>query len=218
MVSLLYKTCVYLVYILKWHISIMMVYFPGFDSSFSLDIVLIKLGAAPQTQIVLYRMNTYVDIFFVYQRTKQESFIHTTFYLLLIFFLTFKDKYKKQGLHLVKRTWQLYLNQSILSYFSCPVQEDCVHKRTLSDNFLQVLMSYLTWLKKKAHKEPCVRLKTTLSLPLSRGIYNNLKYPWPSGIYNTKFMKCFHCTDSETIAIFFNLNKVLATLPNVQGN
>lgn len=87
MVSLLYKTCVYLVYILKWHISIMMVYFPGFDSSFSLDIVLIKLGAAPQTQIVLYRMNTYVDIFFfVYQRTKQESFIHTTFYLLLAFF------------------------------------------------------------------------------------------------------------------------------------
>lgn len=151
MVSLLYKTCVYLVYILKWHISIMMVYFPGFDSSFNLDIVSIKLGAAPQTQIVWYRMNTYVDIFFSYTKELNKSHLSTlpfTFYW--PFFLTFKDKYKKQGLHLVKRTWQLYLNQSILSYFSCSVQEDCVHKRTLSDNFLQVLMSYLTWLKKKS--------------------------------------------------------------------
>lgn len=70
----------------------MMVYFPGFDSPFSLDVVSVKLGAAHQTQTVLSRMNTYVDIaiqiyfFFVYQRTKQESFIHTTFYLLLAFF------------------------------------------------------------------------------------------------------------------------------------
>lgn len=40
----------------------MVVYFPGFDSSLSLDVVSVKLGAAHQTQTVLFRMNIYVDI------------------------------------------------------------------------------------------------------------------------------------------------------------
>ena len=88
------QTCVYLDYILKWNISIMLVYFLGFDSSLSLDVVSVKLGAAHQKQTVLFWMNIYVDVvirfhfFFVYQRTKEEWFNYTTFYLLLAFFFS----------------------------------------------------------------------------------------------------------------------------------
>ena len=40
----------------------MVMYFSGFDSSLSLDVVSVKLGPAYQTQKVMFRMNIYVDI------------------------------------------------------------------------------------------------------------------------------------------------------------
>lgn len=52
--------------------------FPRFDSPLSLDVVSIKLGAAHQTQTVLFRMNIYVDIviqfhFFSYTKELNKS-------------------------------------------------------------------------------------------------------------------------------------------------